>query len=144
MWKKLIVCVRPGDALVRANPREFVSVFSKLDLPIFDRPQNAISGRWSRGNSSVFVALLTNRAEVIFTRGSREAGTCPHCNRRKFGDRSRILFPSSSVSIPAEGRCHRRCLAGTVNPVFLLRRAVLARVSRPPSELHPCSRQSVP
>src|ERR1041385_102824 len=107
MWKKLIVCVRPGDALVRANPREFVSVFSKLDLPIFDRPQNAISGRWSRGNSSVFVALLTNRAEVIFTRGSREAGICPHSIREILIPQCRFLL---KVSVIANSRPERKIL----------------------------------
>src|ERR1700688_2744957 len=81
MRKKLIVCVLPGDELVRANPCVLVSVFNKLDLPMFDRPQKAISGRWSRGNSSGRVALLTNRAELIFTIGSREAEIHCHCNR---------------------------------------------------------------
>jgi hypothetical protein len=59
--------VRPGVELVRANPREFVSAFSKLDLPMFERPQNAISGNLSWGKSSGRFALLTNRAELIFT-----------------------------------------------------------------------------
>jgi len=63
----LIVCVRPGVELVRANPREFVSAFSKLDLPMFDRPQKATSGRLSWGKSSGCFALLTNRAELILT-----------------------------------------------------------------------------
>src|SRR5262249_19964503 len=65
--KKLIAWVRPGDELVRASPRLLVSVFNKVDLPIFDRPQKAISGLLSRGKSSGRVALLTNRAELIFT-----------------------------------------------------------------------------
>src|SRR5579864_2089167 len=81
MRKKLIVCVLPGDELVRANPCVLVRVFNKLDLPMFDRPQKAISGRWSRGKSSGRVALLTNRAELIFTTGGREAGISCHCNR---------------------------------------------------------------
>jgi hypothetical protein len=63
----LIVCVRPGVELVRANPREFVSAFSKLDLPMFERPQKATSGRLSWGKSSGCFALLTNRAELILT-----------------------------------------------------------------------------
>ena len=65
--KKLIVCVRPGEELVRANPREFVSTLIKLDLPMFERPQNAISARWSWGKSSGCFALLTNRAERTLT-----------------------------------------------------------------------------
>jgi hypothetical protein len=65
--KKLIVCVRPGVELVRANPRELVSAFSKLDLPMFERPQKATSGRLSWGKSSGCFALLTNRAELILT-----------------------------------------------------------------------------
>jgi hypothetical protein len=63
----LIVCVRPGVELVRANPRQFVSAFSKLDLPMFERPQNAISGNLSWGKSSGRFALLMNRAELILT-----------------------------------------------------------------------------
>jgi len=43
--KKLIVCVLPGDELVRASPWALVREFNKLDLPMFDRPQKAISGR---------------------------------------------------------------------------------------------------
>ena len=40
-----MVCVRPGEELVRANPCEFASTLIKLDLPIFERPQNTISAR---------------------------------------------------------------------------------------------------
>jgi hypothetical protein len=69
--KKLIVCVLPGDELVLASPWEFVRVFNKLDLPMFDRPQKATSGRIS-GKPSGRVALVMNRAELIFTTGSRE------------------------------------------------------------------------
>src|SRR5690348_5572473 len=65
--KKLSVCVRPGVELVRAKPRELVSALSKLDLPMFERPQNAISGRLSWGKSSGCFALFTNRAELILT-----------------------------------------------------------------------------
>jgi len=43
--KKLTVWVRPGVELVRASPSTPVNVFNKLDLPMFDRPQKAISGR---------------------------------------------------------------------------------------------------
>src|SRR5207249_149190 len=43
-WSKRL-CWDPGDELVRASPRTFVRVFNKLDLPTFDRPQKAISGR---------------------------------------------------------------------------------------------------
>src|SRR6185436_7789984 len=67
MRKKLSVCVRPGVELVRAKPRELVRALSKLDLPMFERPQNAISGRRSWGKSSGCFALLTNRAELILT-----------------------------------------------------------------------------
>ena len=66
--------MRPGVELVRANPRQLVSAFSKLDLPIFERPQNAISGNLSWGKSSGCFALLTNRAERILTTLSAAKG----------------------------------------------------------------------
>jgi len=43
--KKFTVWVRPGVELVRASPSISVNLFNKLDLPMFDRPQKAISGR---------------------------------------------------------------------------------------------------
>src|SRR5579885_2861780 len=41
--KKLICCVRPGILEVRASDFRLVSAFTRLDLPTFERPANAIS-----------------------------------------------------------------------------------------------------
>ena len=64
-----MVCVRPGDRLIRASLPKFASAFSKLDFPTFERPIKAISCIWSRGKSGGFWALLINRAELTFTGG---------------------------------------------------------------------------
>src|SRR5690349_16258450 len=47
--KKLICCVRPGVELVRASPWLFVSRLISVDLPTFERPAKANSGRPNTG-----------------------------------------------------------------------------------------------
>ena len=64
-----MVCVRPGVELVRASPFTPSKLLSKLDLPTFERPIKATSGRPSRRNESGVAALATNLAPVIFIAG---------------------------------------------------------------------------
>src|SRR5271167_1052602 len=63
--KKLISWVRPGVELVRANPRTPSKLLIKLDLPTFDLPRKATSGRLVKGNCSGSTALLTNLVLTI-------------------------------------------------------------------------------
>src|ERR1700675_4240904 len=58
--KKLIARVRPGVELVRAIFAP-TSALITLDLPTFDRPKKAISGRPGRGNWAASVADSKNR-----------------------------------------------------------------------------------
>src|SRR6187200_1385907 len=62
MRKKLMDCVRPGVELVRAKPFTPSRLFITLDLPTFERPRKATSGRLSRRNDSGEVALAMKRA----------------------------------------------------------------------------------
>src|SRR5215472_565681 len=62
--KKLMLRVRPGVELVRASlvpTRELIT----LDLPTFDRPRNAISGRLGAGNCATSVAAVKNRERTL-------------------------------------------------------------------------------
>ena len=59
--------VRPGVFDVRASPFRSSSELISDDLPTFDLPRNAISGRSSAGQCAREKALLINSADVIFT-----------------------------------------------------------------------------
>jgi hypothetical protein len=55
--------VFPGAALVRAS-RCRTSALIKLDLPTFERPTSAISGRPASGKSDAPAALVTKAASI--------------------------------------------------------------------------------
>src|SRR5438270_9955257 len=62
--KKLMLRVRPGVELVRAilSP---ISVLITLDLPTFDRPRKATSGKLGAGKCAASVAAAINRAITL-------------------------------------------------------------------------------
>src|SRR6266403_2367182 len=62
--KKLMLRVRPGVELVRASLVS-TSVLITLDLPTFDRPRNATSGRLGAGKWAASVAAAMNRAITL-------------------------------------------------------------------------------
>jgi hypothetical protein len=64
--KKLIVCVFPGSALVRASWRREHNELSNDDLPTFDRPAKTISGYPVLGYCLGPTALIVHVAEIIF------------------------------------------------------------------------------
>jgi hypothetical protein len=61
----LITCVLPGVLDVLANPLRDVSILSKEDLPTFERPMKAYSGRSGGGQADNWVLLLKKRASRI-------------------------------------------------------------------------------
>ena len=73
--------VRPGVLEVRASPFRISKEFINEDLPTFERPRNATSGRPSLTQWAGAKALFTNSAEVIFTFFDYKLFqlTCPHC-----------------------------------------------------------------
>ena len=74
--KKLSSWVRPGVWLTRARPLRPSKPFRSEDLPTFDRPAKATSGRVAGGNWDGCVALVTNSALRIFmVRGSEGVGS---------------------------------------------------------------------
>jgi hypothetical protein len=62
-----MLCVRPGVFEVRARAFRSNNELISDDLPTFDRPKNAISGRPSLGHCRASKALFINWAELIFT-----------------------------------------------------------------------------
>src|SRR5712691_13115409 len=62
--KKLMLRVRPGVELVRASLVS-TSVLITLDLPTFDRPRNATSGRLGAGKWAASVAAAMKRAITL-------------------------------------------------------------------------------
>jgi hypothetical protein len=64
--KKFRMRVLPGVWLTLARLLRFNKELISEDLPTFDRPTKAISGRRSWGNCSGLSQLLTNSAEMIF------------------------------------------------------------------------------
>src|ERR1700675_4853730 len=62
--KKLMLRVRPGVELVRASLVS-TSVLITLDLPTFDRPRKATSGRLGAGKCAASVADAMNRAITL-------------------------------------------------------------------------------
>src|SRR5271168_3591220 len=62
--KKLMLRVRPGVELVRASLAP-MRVLITLDLPTFERPRNATSGRVGAGKWSAPVAEARNRAMTL-------------------------------------------------------------------------------
>src|SRR5687768_15214797 len=66
MMKKLISLVNPGVGETRANPCLPASMFSKEDLPTFDRPMKANSGSDSSGHESRSGALRSKMADEMF------------------------------------------------------------------------------
>ena len=69
MEKKFNAWVRPGVELVLASPLTLSRLFMRLDLPTFERPMNAISGRRPLGIDSGVAALAIKLAFLIFIRG---------------------------------------------------------------------------
>ena len=65
MSKWLMSRVLPGVDEVMANPLRPVSMLMSDDLPTFDRPMNAYSGRSPAGHFVTSVLLMTNRASFI-------------------------------------------------------------------------------
>src|SRR5437870_12995438 len=65
--------VLPGAPLVRAT-RWRTSALIRLDLPTFDRPTSATSGRPSRGRSAALAALVTKVASILTGFGVRDLG----------------------------------------------------------------------
>ncbi len=86
-----MLCVRPGVFDVLAKPFLINSELMSDDLPTFERPRKAISGRLSSTQCRFSKALFTKSAEIIFI-GSfdarRDAGRCsiirPQHGRLKF------------------------------------------------------------
>ena len=62
--KKLMLRVRPGVELVRASLAS-TSVLITLDLPTFERPRKATSGRLGAGKWAASVAAAMNRAMTL-------------------------------------------------------------------------------
>src|SRR5262252_9849938 len=65
--KKLMLRVRPGVELVRANlvpTRELIT----LDLPTFERPKKATSGTDGAGKWEASVAAAMNRDKTLITK----------------------------------------------------------------------------
>src|SRR5713101_33044 len=62
--KKLMLRVRPGVELVRASLAS-TRVLITLDLPTFDRPRNATSGRLGAGKWAASVAAAMKRAITL-------------------------------------------------------------------------------
>src|SRR6267154_4826182 len=62
--KKLMLRVRPGVELVRASLVS-TSVLITLDLPTFERPRKATSGRLGAGKWAASVAAAMNRAITL-------------------------------------------------------------------------------
>ena len=62
--KKLMLRVRPGVELVRASLVP-TRVLITLDLPTFDRPRKATSGRLGAGKCAASVAATMNRAITL-------------------------------------------------------------------------------
>src|SRR5688572_8579403 len=58
---KLTSCVRPGVLLVRAISLRRTMALIALDLPLLERPANAISAPESSPNAAAESALLMNR-----------------------------------------------------------------------------------
>src|SRR4029077_8303363 len=109
--KKFSCRVRPGVLLVRARARRPSSAFSRDDLPTFDRPATATSGRFGGGPPPGAAAAPRNRAAVTFTDAS---GSAPGRRRR----RRSLVEP--------EGLVHHLHLAH----VGLLQCALLQRLDR--------------
>lgn len=65
MRKWLISMVFPGVAEVMARPFRPVSMLMRLDLPTFERPMKAYSGRLPAGHLRTSVLLIMNSALVI-------------------------------------------------------------------------------
>src|ERR1700733_4769087 len=64
--KKLMLRVRPGVELVRASLAS-TSVLITLDLPTFERPRKATSGRLGAGKCAAAVAAAMNRAITLMS-----------------------------------------------------------------------------
>src|SRR5712691_9175962 len=62
--KKLMLRVRPGVELVRASLAS-TRVLITLDLPTFERPRKATSGRLGAGKWAASVAAAMNRAITL-------------------------------------------------------------------------------
>ena len=62
--KKLMLRVRPGVELVRASLAS-TRVLITLDLPTFERPRNATSGKVGAGKCAASVAANRNRAITL-------------------------------------------------------------------------------
>src|ERR1700758_3836947 len=71
--KKLMLRVRPGVELVRAS-LVFTRVLITLDLPTFERPRNATSGRLGAGKWAASVAAAMNRAITLMIQFAMRAG----------------------------------------------------------------------
>src|SRR5512140_3669856 len=65
--KIFISWVNPGVGETRASPCSPASMFSSEDLPTFERPMKANSGRDSSGHESKSGALQSKMAEEMFT-----------------------------------------------------------------------------
>jgi len=63
--KKFISWVRPGVELVFTRCLRLTRVLIRLDLPTFERPAKAISGRATAGYWEGLVALVINSADFI-------------------------------------------------------------------------------
>src|SRR5580700_4701847 len=74
--KKLMLRVRPGVELVRAilSP---IRVLITLDLPTFERPRNATSGRLGAGKCAASVADNRNCARTLMSSSRRNSSQFP-------------------------------------------------------------------
>src|SRR5258708_6963396 len=64
--KKLMLRVRPGVELVRASLAP-TRVLITLDLPTFERPRNATSGKVGAGKCAASVAAAMNRERTLMS-----------------------------------------------------------------------------
>src|SRR5215813_13079993 len=81
--KKLMLRVRPGVELVRASLVP-TSELITLDLPTFERPRKAISGRLGAGKCDTSVAAARNRAKTLMLKFAMEGRELARMKRAQF------------------------------------------------------------
>src|SRR3954451_11081150 len=83
MVKTLMSLVNPGTGDTRASPCSPASMFSREDLPTFERPMKANSGSVSSGHESRSGALQSNMADEMFTLENPRSSTYQEPCRKK-------------------------------------------------------------
>src|ERR1700740_2006609 len=94
--KKLMARVRPGVELVRASLVP-TSALITLDLPTFDRPRKAISGRPGGGKWPTSLADKRNRERTRTLQSAGFAGKLQAITYHRVTERQRKAFSSFSL-----------------------------------------------